>query len=215
MRQSTLTNFWPWILHAALVAARHPGHATVQVLQPKRGISIWHALSRRDPASYELDPSTILWPPDCTTQDAKSCLGSSAISTCTVEYCSKKVALTCWTHAYYIDLQCLCKSMSSTTCSSCNAGINQKLYLAWLSRYCTMSPGWNGLPGSWNNGLPGFEVLGAGQVNAVSSTDSAHTQTKNPFTSQFITDKHTILDNHHLPTCTSKCTWLNDKVRSF
>ena len=134
MRPSTLTNFWPWILHAALVAARHPGHATVQVLQPQRGISIWHALSRRDPASYELDPSTILWPPDCTTQDAKSCLGSSAVSTCTVEYCSKKVALTCWTHAYYIDIQCLCKSISSTTCSSCNAGINQKLYLAWLSR---------------------------------------------------------------------------------
>jgi hypothetical protein len=173
-----------------------------------------HALKPRQTAPYQPNPSNILWPPDCTTQDSTSCLGSSAVKSCTVEYCTKKVALTCWTHAYYIDMVCLCKSMSSTTCPSCNAGINHELYLVWLSQYCQLVPGWNGLPSNWNSGLPGYEILVAGQINGVSSIDSSHFQTNNPFTSQFITDKHTFIDNHYLPTCTSGCNWLNSKWTS-
>lgn len=186
--------------------------ASPHIAQRQPPVAIRHSLKVRDPASYQLNPSNILWPPDCTTQNANACVGSTAVQSCTVEYCSHKVALTCWTHAYYIDFQCLCKSMSSTNCPSCNTGINQELYLAWLSLYCPLSPGWNGLPSTWNDALPGYEILGAGQVNAVSASDSAHTQTENPFTSQFITDKHTFIDDHHLPSCTSGCTWLNNKV---
>src|ERR1700712_3715107 len=75
--------------------------------------------------SYELNPSDIQWPPDYAT---KECLGQSNVKQCTFKYCSKKVALTCWNHAYVIDLQCLCKSMNSTSCSSCSFGVNHQLY---------------------------------------------------------------------------------------
>jgi len=163
---------------------------------------------------YQLNPSTILWPPDCTTKDSDTCLGSSAVQACTIEYCSKKVALTCWNHAYLIDLQCLCKSMSSTTCPSCNSGVNQQLYLAWLSVYCALSPSWDGLPQNWNNKLPGYEILNAGQIAATSTSDSTNFQAGNPFTSQFITDKHTYLDGHHMPSCISDCSWLTAKWTS-
>lgn len=104
--------------------------------------------------------------------------------------------------------------MSSTTCPSCNAGINQELFLAWLSKYCQLVPGWNGLSSNWDSALPSYEILDTGQINEVSALDSAHFQTNNPFTSQFITDKHTFIDDHHLPTCTSGCNWLNSKWTS-
>lgn len=165
-------------------------------------------------SSYQENPSLIQWPPDCTIQDATSCLGSEAVSSCTVETCSTKVAATCWTHVYFIDFQCLCGSMSSTTCTSCGGGINRELYLAWLSQYCTKDPGWDGLPNNWNDVLPAFKVLEAGEVNAVHEIDQSHFQTQNPFTSQFITDKHTFIDDHHVPTCTSLCNWLNVKWAS-
>lgn len=109
--------------------------------------------------------------------------------------------------------------MSSTSCSSCatdSAGnINHQLYLAWLSGYCSQySSSWSGLPKDWNSHLPDFTITDAGRVNAMSSSDGKHKQTNNPFTSQFIVDKHTWIDQHEPPACTSKCGWLNDKWTS-
>lgn len=176
-------------------------------------VAVRYPLNGRQ-TSYQQDPSTILWPPDCTPQDSESCLGSAAVKTYTVKDCSKMVALTCWTHVYYIDFKCLCESMSSTTCPSCDDGIDRELYLAWLALYCEKSPGWSGLQNDWNAALAGYETLEAGQVNAVITSDPAHFQTENPFTSQFITDKHTFIDDHHLPSCTLGCTWLNAKWNS-
>ncbi|KAH8683077.1 hypothetical protein BGZ60DRAFT_524415 [Tricladium varicosporioides] len=171
-------------------------------------VAVPHPLNVRA-TNYQLDPSKISWPPDCATQDSKTCLGSAAVKSCTIEECSKRVALTCWTHVYFIDLSCLCKSMSSTTCPSCNNGINHELYLAWLSVYCSMAPGWGGLRKDWSTGLPGYETLEAGSINTVKTVDPSRFQTNNPFTSQFITDKHTFNDDHRLPSCTFSCNWLN------
>jgi hypothetical protein len=72
--------------------------------------------------------------------------------------------------------------MNSTTYPSCNAGINQELYLALLSQYCQLVPGWNGLSSNWNSALPGYEILDTGQIDKVSASDSAHFQANNPFT---------------------------------
>lgn len=162
--------------------------------------------------SWQLNPSTIDWPPDCATLDLDSCFGITAISKCTVKTCAKKVALTCWHHVYYIDIQCLCNDMNIHTCPTCTGGINRELYLAWLAAYCPLSPTWEGLPGNWSSAFPGYEILEAGQVKEVSKSNSSVYQSENPYTMQFsITDMHSFMDNRNLPTCTSGCDWLNNK----
>ncbi|KAF8855319.1 hypothetical protein BDZ45DRAFT_746583 [Acephala macrosclerotiorum] len=195
------------IIMLLVIQATH-GLPEVQAIKPQPLIATQHTLSSRQTSS-QMNPSNILWPPNCATLDS-NCLGQSAVKSCTVKDCSKMVALTCWNHVYYIDFSCLCKSMSSSTCPSCSSGINKELYLAWLAVYCPLDPGWSGLSSNWA-GVPEYKILEAGEVNAVKVVDSSHFQTENPFTSQFITDKHTLIDDHHLPSCTSGCQWLNGK----
>ena len=101
--------------------------------------------------------------------------------------------------------------MSSTTCPSCASGINEQLYLAWLSLYCYLSPGWNGLPTNWNAALPGYETLEIGQQVGSSASSSVYYEADNPFTSQFITDTHMYVANHFPPSCTANCVWLNSR----
>lgn len=156
----------------------------VSTTKPQPLTATRHALKARVTfPSYQLDPSTILWPPNCAAEDPNSCLGSTAVKSCTVEYCSKKVALTCWTHVHAINLECLCKSMSSSTCSACVSSINNQLYLAWLARYCPLDSGWSGLPADWNTNLPGFDILDISQQVSSSSGVSIYFETGNPFTS--------------------------------
>jgi hypothetical protein len=85
--------------------------------------------------------------------------------------------------------------MSSTTCPSCASGINNQLYLAWLSRCCPLASGRDGLPANWNSGLPSFDILQIGQQAESSSSNSIYYEANNPLPSQFITDKHEYVAN--------------------
>jgi hypothetical protein len=103
MLHSIAWKFLPWSFVFAFIAMfAQIVQATSQAatIKPQPLVAVRQLLTARDPTSYQLNPSDILWPPDGTTQDANSCMGSTAVGSCTVEYCSKKVALTCWTHAY-------------------------------------------------------------------------------------------------------------------
>jgi hypothetical protein len=215
MRHFAAKSFHLGLVSVLIVVFSQAVHAAPQKSTNKSAplIATRQPLQRRvDFPSYQLDPSTILWPPRCAVQDYGYCLDGSVVPKCTVEYCSKKVALTCWNHVYAIDLQCLCKSMNATTCSSCYPStINRQLYLAWLSMYCTLSPSWGGLSSNWSD-LPGWNILEIGTVGT-NPDGSYSSQYNSPFTGQFNgnKDKHGYVTTWGLSSCAKNCGWLSSK----
>ncbi|KUJ11556.1 uncharacterized protein LY89DRAFT_758265 [Mollisia scopiformis] len=198
------------ILFSQIVHAT-PTVSLIESLQPTRTRHVLEARGSVTFPSYQANPSTILWPPNCATTDPDACLGSNSVKSCTVKYCSKMVALTCWNHVYAIDFECLCGSMSSTTCPSCINGpsdVNKQLYFAWLAAYCYLDPGWSGLPASWNTNSSSWNTF---QVGGIGSADFENYETSNPFTSQFITDNHYYEVSFFVPTCASGCDFLNSR----